>query len=60
MNELTRKKISAKMKGRKKTATHIKHIKQALTGRKLSKEHKENISSGMKEKSRNKKRSLLY
>ncbi|MCS3009506.1 hypothetical protein NXX98_16775 [Bacteroides thetaiotaomicron] len=42
MDELTKKKISAKMKGRKKSATHIKHIKQALTGRKLSKEHKEN------------------
>lgn len=60
MDELTKKKISAKMKGRKKNATHIKHIKQALTGRTLTKEHKENISDGMKEKNRNKKRSLLY
>lgn len=55
MNDITKRKISAKMKGRKKCATHIKHIKQALTGRKLSKEHKENISNRMKEINRNKK-----
>lgn len=56
MNEVTKKKISAKMKGRKKSATHIKHIKQSLTGRKLTKEHKENISDGMKEMNKSKKR----
>lgn len=50
MDELTKKKISTKMKGRKKSATHIKHIKQALTGRKLSDEHKHNISISMKNK----------
>lgn len=55
MNEVTKKKISAKMKGRKKSATHIKHIKQSLTGRKLTKEHKENISDGMKERNRERK-----
>lgn len=60
MDEFTKKKISSKLKGKKKSATHIKHIKQALTGRKLSKEHKENISDSMKEKSRNKKINLLY
>lgn len=45
MNEVTKKKISLKLKGKKKTATHIKHIRQSLIGRKLSKEH---ISQSMK------------
>ena len=60
MNEITKKKNYTKIKGKKKAETNIKHIKQALTGRKLSKEHKENISDGMKEKNRNKKKCLLY
>lgn len=51
MDEITKKKISAKLKGRKKSAIHIKHIKQSLIGRKLSKEHKEHISQS---KSKNK------
>lgn len=52
MDEITKKKISAKLKGRKKSAIHIKHIKQGLTGRKLTNEHKRNISEGMKNKNR--------
>lgn len=48
MDALTKKKISMKLKGRKKGANHKKHISQALKGRKLSKEHKEHISEGMK------------
>lgn len=48
MNEVTKKKISLKLKGKKKSAIHIKHIKQSLIGRKLSKEHKEHISQSMK------------
>lgn len=48
MNEVTKKKISLKLKGKKKSATHIKHIKKSLIGRKLSKEHKEHISQSMK------------
>lgn len=52
MDEITKKKISAKLKGRKKSATHIKHIKQGLTGRILTNEHKRNISEGMKNKNR--------
>lgn len=51
MNEVTKKKISLKLKGKRKSATHIKHIKQSLIGRKLSKEHKEHISQS---KSKNK------
>ena len=47
MNEITKKKISLKLRGKKKTATHIK---QSLIGRKLSKEHKEHISQSMKNK----------
>ena len=54
MNEITKKKISLKLKGKKKTATHIKHIKESLIGRKLSKEHKEHISQSMKNKPQHK------
>lgn len=36
------------MTGRKKTATHKKHISQSLKNRKLTDEHKENISKSMK------------
>lgn len=32
MDELTKKKISAKLKGRKKLATHKKNISQSLKG----------------------------
>lgn len=50
MNELTKLKISKKLKGRKHTATHNKHISQSLIGRKLSNIHKDNISKSMKNK----------
>lgn len=48
MNELTKKKISNTLKGKKKSATHRKNISKALTGRKLKKEHKEKIKESMK------------
>lgn len=48
MDEITKRKISAKLKGRKKLATHKKKISQSLTGRKLSEEHKNNIAEAMK------------
>jgi len=48
MDELTKRKISASLRGRKKTATHRKKISQALLNRKLTKEHKENIRKSMK------------
>lgn len=50
MDELTKKKISAKLKGRKKLATHKKKISQSLKGRKLSEQHKNNIAEAMKKK----------
>lgn len=50
MDELTKKKISAKLKGRKKLATHKKNISQSLKGRKLSEQHKNNIDEAMKKK----------
>lgn len=48
MDEITKKKISLKLKNKKKNSTHIKHIKQSLIGRHLTKEHKEHISQSMK------------
>ena len=48
MNELTKKKISNTLKGKKKSATHRKNISQALTGRTLNKEHREKIKESMK------------
>lgn len=50
MDELTKKKISAKLKGRKKLAIHKKNISQSLKGRKLSEQHKNNIAEAMKKK----------
>lgn len=47
MNEITKKKISLKLKGRKKNATTKWKISQSLRNRKLSEEHKENISKAM-------------
>lgn len=47
MNELTKMKISAKMKGRKKSATHRKHISQSLTNRTLTEEHKQHIKEAI-------------
>ena len=48
MNELVRKKISYKMRGRKLTATHRKHISQTMTKIKKSDEHKKAISEAMR------------
>jgi hypothetical protein len=53
MNEQTKKKISTKLRGRKKSATHCKHISFSLIGRKLSDQHKKNISNSMREHWRN-------
>ena len=50
MDAITKLKISKKLKGRKKSATHIRKIKEALTGRKLDKNHKKHISESMKRK----------
>lgn len=59
MNELTKKKISYKLRGRKKSATTKKLISQALTGRKLSEKHKKNISESMKKRDKIKLTSKL-
>ena len=48
MDEITKKKISIKLRGRKKLANHCKHISQGLRGRKLTEEHKKNISNSMR------------
>ena len=48
MNELIKKKISYKMRGRKLTATHRKHISQTMKKIKKSDEHKKAISEAMK------------
>lgn len=48
MNELIKKKISYKMRGRKLTATHRKHISQSMKKIKKSDEHKKAISESMK------------
>jgi hypothetical protein len=48
MNELIKKKISYKMRGRKLTATHRKHISQTMKKIKKSDEHKKAISESMK------------
>lgn len=50
MNEITKHKISLKLKGRKHLSNHCKHISQSLKGRKLSEEHKRNISEAMKKR----------
>lgn len=49
MNEITKKKISAKLKGRPKAARTKWLIKESLKGRTLSNEHKVHISNSMKE-----------
>ena len=48
MNELIKKKISYKMRGRKLTAIHRKHISQTMKKIKKSDEHKKAISKSMK------------
>ena len=46
--EETKKKISVRLKGRKKLANHCKHISQSLQGLKKTKEHKEHLSASLK------------
>ena len=48
MNELIKKKISYKMRGRKLSATHRKHISQTMKKIKKSDEHKKAISEAIK------------
>lgn len=48
MNELIKKKISYKMRGRKLSATHRKHISQTMSKIKKTEEHKKAISEAMK------------
>lgn len=55
MNEITKHKISLKMRNKKKTATHRQHIKEALRNQKKSDEHKKAISQSMKKYWFNKK-----
>ena len=57
MNEITKHKISLKMKNKKKTSTHRKHIKEALRNQQKSNEHKKAISKAMKKFWQEKKRS---
>lgn len=47
MNEQTRRKISYKMRGRKKSATTRKLISQALRGRTKTGQHRAAISEAM-------------
>lgn len=47
MNEQTRRKISYKLRGRKKSATTRKLISQALRGRAKSGQHRAAISEAM-------------
>ncbi len=53
MKEKTKRKISLKLKGRKKSANHCKHISQALRGIKKTKEHKEHLSDSLKKYHKN-------
>ena len=48
MKEETKKKISLKLKGRKKGATHRKRIAQAMKRLKRTEEHNKAISEAMK------------
>lgn len=50
MDNLTKTKISYKLKGRKKSATHRQKISQSLKGKSLSEAHKMKISEAMKRK----------
>lgn len=53
MNEITKLKISRKLKNRCLSATHKEKISQSLRGRKLSNEHKEKIKESMIKHNRN-------
>ena len=48
MDELTKKKISYALRGRKKSATHKKRISQAMKRIKMTEEHKKAIALSMK------------
>jgi hypothetical protein len=48
MDELTKKKISMSMRGKKKSATHRKNISLSMRKLKMTKEHKEAIAEAMK------------
>ena len=48
MDELTKKKISMSMRGKKKSATHRKTISLSMRKLKMTKEHKEAIAEAMK------------
>ena len=45
-----RRKIGEKLKGKSKSKEHIQKMKNSLTGRKLTEEHKRHISEGFKKK----------
>lgn len=53
MKEETKKKISMRLRGRKKSATHCKNISQSLQCLKKTKEHKEHLSASLKEYHKN-------
>lgn len=55
MKEETKKKISARLRGRKKSATHRKHISQGLQCLRKTKEHREHLSVSLKEYHKNNK-----
>ena len=48
MNELTKKKISYSLRGRKLSATHKKKISQSMKRIKMTEEHKKAIAIAMK------------
>ena len=48
MDELTKKKISYSMRGKKKSATHRKNISLAMRKLKMTEEHKRAIAESMK------------
>lgn len=55
MTEETKKKISMRLKGRKKLATHCQRISQSLQGLPKTKEHKEHLSASLKKFHKNNK-----
>lgn len=59
MNEQTRRKISYKLRGRRKSATTRKLISQALRGRAKSGQHRAAISEAMVAYWKTKKTNLL-
>lgn len=55
MTEETKRKISMRLRGRKKSATHCKHIAQSLKDLKKTREHKEHLSASLKNYHQNNK-----